>query len=98
MIAGGAAHLAGMAAGDLLVAVDGERVTAANLGELLRRMAGAPAPVHYFRRDRLASCMLPITEPAADTCDLWLLPPDNLSPQVLARRAAWLSSNRAPTP
>jgi len=95
--AGGAAHAAGLAAGDLLVAIDGERVTAANLGDLLRRMAGAPAPVHYFRRDRLASCMLPITPPSADTCDLWLLPQDGLSPRVLARRAAWLSSNRVLT-
>lgn len=95
--AGGTAHAAGLAAGDLLVAIDGERVTAANLGELLRRMAGEPAPVHYFRRDRLASCMLPIAAPPADTCDLWLLPKDGLSSEVSARRAAWLSSNRVLT-
>ena len=53
---GGAAHLAGMSAGDLLVAVDGLRVTAnpPNLDALLSRYrVGDTVPVHAFRRDEL---------------------------------------------
>lgn len=93
VIAGGAAQLAGLAPGDLLVAVDGERVTATNVGGLLQRMDGEPADVHYFRRDRLAVTRLPMLAAPADTCDLWLLPADKLDSTVLARRAAWLRSN-----
>ncbi|MFA9217843.1 MAG: M61 family metallopeptidase [Sphingomonadaceae bacterium] len=51
---GGAAHRAGLSAGDLLVAVDGLRVTASNLETLLGRYAvGASVEVHAFRRDEL---------------------------------------------
>lgn len=51
---GGAAHRAGLSAGDLLVAVDGLRVTPANLDTLLGRYAvGARIEVHAFRRDEL---------------------------------------------
>jgi len=57
-------------------------------------MRGEAAEVHYFRRDRLAVTMLPNHPVADDTCDLWLMPDETLSPQVLARRAAWLQSNR----
>jgi hypothetical protein len=38
--------------------------------------------------------MLPNRQAAADTCDLWLRPEETLAPGVLARRAAWLQSNR----
>jgi predicted metalloprotease with PDZ domain len=51
---GGAAHLGGLSAGDVLVAVDGLRVTATNLDALLGRYAvGAAVEVHAFRRDEL---------------------------------------------
>ena len=50
----GAAHLAGLSAGDVLVAVDGLRVTAANLDSLLSRYAvGSTVEIHAFRRDEL---------------------------------------------
>ncbi len=50
----GAAHLAGLSAGDVLVAVDGLRVTAANLDNLLSRYAvGSTVEIHAFRRDEL---------------------------------------------
>jgi predicted metalloprotease with PDZ domain len=93
VIAGGPAQFAGLAPGDLLVALDGERLTAANLGGLLQRMNGEPADMHYFRRDRLAVTRLPTPAAPADTCDLWLLPAEELDSTVLARRAAWLRSN-----
>ena len=93
VIAGGAAQLAGLAPGDLLVAMDGERLTAANVDGLLQRMDGEAADVHYFRRDRLAVTQVPILAAPADTCDLWLLPADKLDSTVLARRTAWLCFN-----
>jgi predicted metalloprotease with PDZ domain len=53
---GGAAHQAGLSAGDLLVAVDGLRVSGnpSNLDALLGRYpVGAEVEVHAFRRDEL---------------------------------------------
>ena len=53
---GGAAHRAGLSAGDLLVAIDGLRVTGnpSNLETLLARYrVGDTVQVHAFRRDEL---------------------------------------------
>ncbi len=51
---GGAAQTAGLSAGDVLVAVDGLRVTGSNLDALLARyLPGATVEVHAFRRDEL---------------------------------------------
>jgi predicted metalloprotease with PDZ domain len=51
---GGAAHQAGLSAGDLLVAIDGLRVTPGNVDTLLARYAvGDTVEVHAFRRDEL---------------------------------------------
>ena len=51
---GGAAHVAGLSAGDVLVAIDGLRVTASNLDTLLSRYrAGDQVELHAFRRDEL---------------------------------------------
>jgi predicted metalloprotease with PDZ domain len=94
VLAGGAAQFAGLSVGDLLVAVDGERASAKNIFDLLRRMQGAATEVHFFRRDRLMASMLDARPGPADTCDLWLLPDAGLDPLVRARRAAWLQSNR----
>lgn len=50
----GAAHQAGLSAGDILMAIDGLRVTAANLEALLSRYGvGSEIEVHAFRRDEL---------------------------------------------
>ncbi|RJX31581.1 MAG: M61 family peptidase [Oxalobacter sp.] len=51
---GGAAHQAGLSAHDVLVALDGLRVTGSNLDALLARYAvGDTVTVHAFRRDEL---------------------------------------------
>src|SRR5471032_254159 len=51
---GGAAHRAGMSAGDVLVALDGLRIMASNLDALLARYkVGANVELHAFRRDEL---------------------------------------------
>jgi predicted metalloprotease with PDZ domain len=50
----GAAHQAGLSAGDILVAIDGLRVTAGNLETLLSRYGvGSTVEVYAFRRDEL---------------------------------------------
>ncbi|MGJ7918195.1 M61 family metallopeptidase [Massilia sp. LXY-6] len=53
---GGAAHQAGLSAGDIVIALDGLRVNGApsNLDQLLARYrVGDTVPVHAFRRDEL---------------------------------------------
>ncbi|GJH22371.1 M61 family metallopeptidase [Caballeronia novacaledonica] len=51
---GSAAQKAGLSAGDVLVAIDGLRVTGSNLDALLSRyLPGAKVDVHAFRRDEL---------------------------------------------
>jgi predicted metalloprotease with PDZ domain len=55
---GGAAHLGGLSAGDVLVALDGLRIVAqpANLDTLLGRyQVGQRVAIHAFRRDELMS-------------------------------------------
>lgn len=51
---GGAAHRAGLSANDLLIAIDGLRVSATNLESLLGRYrSGDTVELHVFRRDEL---------------------------------------------
>ncbi len=94
VFAGGAAQQAGLAPGDVLIALDGERLDGGNLRELLARAAGDAVDAHYFRRGRLMVTRLPVCDASADTCDLWLLNDEQLSSAVRERRAAWLRGHR----
>ncbi|QVN17004.1 M61 family metallopeptidase [Burkholderia pyrrocinia] len=61
---GGAAHRAGLSAGDTLIAVDGLRVTGTNLDTLLARYRpGDKVEVHAFRRDELRTAKLKLDGP-----------------------------------
>jgi predicted metalloprotease with PDZ domain len=61
---GGAAQKAGLSAGDVLIAIDGLRVTGANLDTLLGRyLPGAKVEIHAFRRDELRVAQLRLDEP-----------------------------------
>jgi predicted metalloprotease with PDZ domain len=61
---GSAAQKAGLSAGDVLVAIDGLRVTGANLDALLARyQPGAKVEVHAFRRDELRVAQLTLDGP-----------------------------------
>ncbi|TKC90879.1 M61 family metallopeptidase [Trinickia terrae] len=63
---GGAAQKAGLSAGDVLVAVDGLRVTGSNLDALLtRHQPGAMVEVHAFRRDELRVARVKLDGPEA---------------------------------
>lgn len=61
---GGAAQKAGLSAGDVLVALDGLRVTGSNLDALLARyVPGTKVELHAFRRDELRVAQLKLDEP-----------------------------------
>jgi len=87
---GGPAHRAGLSAGDVLVAVDGLRVTASNLDVLLGRYAsGDTVELHAFRRDELMRFEVELQLDAAPKVVLTPQP----KPATAARlRAAWLGS------
>ena len=61
---GSTAQKAGLSAGDVLVAIDGLRVTGANLDTLLSRyLPGAKVEVHAFRRDELRTVQVKLDGP-----------------------------------
>ena len=86
---GGAALAAGLAAGDVLVAMDGLRVTPATLeGRLARFRPGDRAKLHVFRRDELHEIGIAFAAAPADTCALRL---DKHAPaRAIALRRGWL--------
>ena len=87
----GPAQRAGLAAGDVVVAVGGRRATADNFARLVAHApAGQPLRVHAFRGGELLVFDAAPAPAPEDTCELWLLPDDALSPTELARRAQWL--------
>jgi predicted metalloprotease with PDZ domain len=88
----GAAQKAGLSAGDVIVAVDGLRVTAANLEQRIADIPeGYSVRVHAFRRDELMHFDLKPQAAPEDTCELWLL--DNLEQEQIERRQAWLATS-----
>ncbi len=84
----GAAQCAGLSAGDVLVAIDGLRVTAASLDGLLARLqVGQVIEVYAFRRDELMKFQLTLQAPPCDTCELVL---EEVDAETARRRDAWL--------
>lgn len=68
---GGAAQAAGLAADDVLVAIDGLRVTPASLEQQLGRCRpGDTLTVHAFRRDELMQFSVRLAPPADETARL----------------------------
>lgn len=85
----GAAERAGLAAGDVLVALDGLRASRALLERLLKtRAPGDVLVVHAFRRDELRHFELRLQAPAQDTA--YLVLDEAADAAQLARRSAWL--------
>jgi predicted metalloprotease with PDZ domain len=90
VIRGGPGERAGIAPGDVLVAVDGLRATPENLESLVVRAAGVSGvKVHLFRRDELIEVLAFPAQARADTCDLMLL--ESVPETVLDARARWLA-------
>lgn len=87
------AQRAGLAAGDVLIAVDGLRVDAANLEATLARLPlDRSVPVHAFRRDELMRFQVSLAAAPADTCELALL--EDAPAAARAARADWLRSRQ----
>ncbi|MEJ2528995.1 MAG: PDZ domain-containing protein [Gammaproteobacteria bacterium] len=69
----GPAREAGLSAGDILIALDGIRVTSENLDQLLARARiGEHLTVHAFRRDELMQFQVAMKPAEPNTCVLWL--------------------------
>ncbi len=89
----GAAQRSGLAAGDVIVAVNGVRVGAGKLDSIIARCpVQETVTVHAFRRDELMKFEVALQAAPSDTCVLSLL--EEADAPTLARRAAWLSGAR----
>ncbi|MBB5189926.1 putative metalloprotease with PDZ domain [Silvimonas terrae] len=89
VLEGGAAQKAGLAAGDVLVALNGLRITAGNLDTALGSYAaGSEVQIHAFRRDELSVRKLAIQVAGEDTWGLRAAAEPSTA--VLAARKAWL--------
>jgi predicted metalloprotease with PDZ domain len=85
----GSAQAAGLAAGDVILAVDGLRATRANLDALIGSYApGAVVRIHAFRRDELMMFDARLEAAPLDTCFLALK--DGVDEPTRSRREAWL--------
>ncbi len=85
---GGAAQLAGLSAGDSVIAIDGLRVSAATLERRLRTYApDTRIELTAFRRDELMTFPVTLQAQSAQTC---LLTMNDTPIDAKARRNAWL--------
>ena len=86
---GGAALAAGLAAGDVIVAMDGIRVTPKTLdGRIAALRPGDRVQLHVFRRDELHEIGITFAAAPADTCVLRF---DRRPPaRAAALRRGWL--------
>ncbi len=86
---GGAAQEAGLSAGDILIALDGIRVTSENLDQLLARTRiGDNLKAYAFRRDELMIFEVEMKPANPNTCILWLLKEER--PERQKRQQEWL--------
>ena len=85
----GGAREGGLAAGDVVVAVNGLKVTHGNVEEVLDQyQSGDSLQVHVFRRDELMVFDVTLPDAPADTCELVLHgEPDE---EMRERRHSWL--------
>ncbi len=86
---GGPAERAGLAAHDVLVAIDGVKASADAVAALqLKRVPRERVKIHAFRRDELIEVDVELAGAPLDTCYLALRP--HVPADVLALRNAWL--------
>ncbi|MDZ7752741.1 MAG: PDZ domain-containing protein [Gammaproteobacteria bacterium] len=94
VVAGQAAQRAGVAAGDIIMAVDGLRVSADTLEtEVGDHAPGAEVTVHLFRNDELMAFTAVLQAAPADT--VYLTVDENDEAGALARRS-WLGGGDGP--
>jgi len=88
---GGPAQAAGLSAGDVILAIDGLKVTAASIdAQLARRKAGDRIEVHAFRRDELMRFDVELAAAPEDTVKLAV----STKPSAAARalQKGWLGT------
>lgn len=96
VFSGGAAERAGLAANDVVVALDGLRVNGANLEKMVEGyQVGDRLRVHAFRRDELMEFEAVLQAAPADTCELTLI--EEIDAATRARREHWLGTMEAPS-
>jgi predicted metalloprotease with PDZ domain len=87
---GSAAQKAGLSAGDLLIAVDGLRVTGSNLDALLSRyLPGTTVEIHAFRRDELRVARVKLDGPEVTRYQL-VVAEDKRGAPARRARERWL--------
>ncbi len=85
---GGAAQAAGLSAGDILLAIEGLRVTPTTLDKLLaRHQPGDSVRIHAFRRDELMEFTVRLDPPSEDNARL------TISEGANTLRKQWLGDN-----
>jgi predicted metalloprotease with PDZ domain len=95
VLTGGPAERAGLAAGDLVIAVDGLRASTESLERVLRsRHTDDVVRVHAFRRDELMEFTVELDAAPLDTC--WLALAKNADADARSRRNAWLGVKSSP--
>jgi len=71
VLEGGAAHKAGLSAGDVLVAMNGLKITPSNMDAVLSQFRiGERVTLHVFRRDELRTFQARLSAPSALDCVL----------------------------
>ncbi|MES2883929.1 MAG: PDZ domain-containing protein [Pseudomonadota bacterium] len=90
VLSGSPAQQVGLAAGDVLVALDGFNVSAGNFARRLNALVpGAAAELFWFRGDELMRAEITPQAAPADTWTLTLM--DSVSAEIATRRKAWLT-------
>lgn len=86
---GGAAEQAGLAGGDVVIALDGIKVSAQNLEKMVSHKApGTKIRIHAFRRDELMEFKVVTQAAPADSCTLTLS--SQPTPQAMQLLDNWL--------
>ncbi len=92
VLSGSAAWLAGLSAGDTLIAVDGLRASATTLSKHVARFkAGVSFPLSYFRHDQLRDTTVTVPNAQQAAPDTVWLPIEGADLAAAGRRQTWLS-------
>jgi len=88
----GPAQIAGLAAGDIVVALNGIKMNKDNLEKTINSYPpGSEVKIHAFRRDELMEFILQLNEAPSDTCYLEIN--ESATPEQQTNRQLWLGQS-----